>query len=124
MWAFSRRGSNWGDHRTKRDMQVGLVRVHLRGPAEHTIVELEGELDFTCARELARRVLELPRNVVSVGLGELEFIDAEGVLALKDLLARLAERSEGPAPQLTDVRDPVKRTFALVERREMACSVD
>lgn len=116
MWGFSSRGVRLGDVRRQgRCFQVGLVRVTLRGPAEHTVVELSGELDFTCADAVYETVSAQPHRIVSIDLASLEFVDGDGARMLMRLAAEIASRQHGDRPSLTGARRPVERTMGLVE---------
>lgn len=118
MWGLSSRGFGLGDRRrVGRVFELGLMRVVVRGPVEHTIVELAGELDFTCASELRRRVGEMPHHIAAIDLSQLDFIDGEGVVAVQALVRDRSSADSNP-PLLTGMKSAVARTFALVAQRD------
>lgn len=85
----------------------------VRGPAEHAVLELTGELDFTYARDIVARVAELPRRVVSIDLSGLEFVDAEGAKALSDIVT-LVESRWGDTPEIIGTSTAVERARSII----------
>ncbi len=114
MWGRIHRGEN--RHRQVRSRSFGRLRCSLRGPAEHTVLDLEGELDFAVDPEFAALVRALPQRIVAIDLSELEFIDAEGVALVTALARELGERAGLDEPaMITGASGPIERTFDLVE---------
>src|SRR4051812_40052663 len=79
MWGITGRGARLGDRRrTARTMQAGLARISVRGPLEHAVLEVAGELDFSNVEQLVALVDALPHRIASIDLASLEFIDGAG----------------------------------------------
>lgn len=99
-----------------RSFAVGVAKVSLHGPAEHTTLEIEGELDFTNAADLLALVGDLPHTVVAVDVSALDFADSAGVAALTQLADRAGARlGELPVP-INGVRPSLQRVFEMVAR--------
>jgi anti-anti-sigma regulatory factor len=86
----------------------------LRGPVEHAVLELSGELDFTYAADVGRVIAEHPHRIVTVDLSGLEFVDVPGARAIAALVQDLTERN-GEAPDLHGVAPAVERALAMVD---------
>lgn len=115
MWGVSSRGARLGANRRQgRFFRIGLVRAAVRGPVEHAVVELEGELDFTCSDALFETICAQPHRIVSIDLSSLEFVDGDGARMLMALASELGHR-QGERPTLVGARRPVRRTFGLVD---------
>lgn len=97
-------------------MQVGLTRLTVRGPVEHAVIELSGELDFSDAEDVMAAVAALPHTVAAVDVSGLEFIDSGGCRALHAILRTGA--AGGLRPRLVGTSPAVQRTLSLVGARE------
>jgi anti-anti-sigma factor len=118
MWGITGRGARLGDgRRTGRTLQAGTTRIAVRGPVEHAVLELSGELDFAHARDVTDVVAELPHRIVSIDLAGLEFLDGAGARAIEFLRDERA-RLHGERPALIGVTRPIERTLCLVRSRE------
>lgn len=114
MWGLSSRAPRLIERkRFVRAVRVGVARVVVRGSVEHATVEIQGELDFTCAEDVMRAVLGLPHSVAAIDLSMLDFIDSAGVRKLRKLIDVLAQR-RGEHIHVHGVSETIRRTFALV----------
>lgn len=112
MWGVVPRTSR---SRGERSVRAGGVRVVVRGPAEHTILEFEGELDFTSAEDIAACLQEFPYRIVELDVSQLEFVDSEGVLCLRSLARHFAARDgERTSVPIRGMRRSVSRAFELI----------
>jgi len=97
-------------------MQVGLTRLTIRGPVEHAVIELSGELDFSNAQDVVATAVSQPHRFASVDVSGLEFIDSAGCRALKAIIR--ANAVDGDVPQLVGTSLAVQRTLSLVGSRD------
>jgi anti-anti-sigma regulatory factor len=112
MWGVAHRSPR---SRSERSVHAGGVRVVLRGPAEHTVLEFEGELDFTCTGAISEKLVALPDNVVELDVSQLEFVDAEGVGCLRAIARHFArDAEERSVVPIRGMRRSVSRAFELV----------
>lgn len=121
MWGISNRGARLAEgRRNSRTFVAGLTRIVLRGPVEHTLVELEGELDFTCTDEVMRAIEALPFRIAGIDVSQLDFVDSRGVEMLRDLANDIAVRHGRDRIEITGVPRHLQRTFDLVQRYSTA----
>lgn len=118
MWGITGRGARLGDgRRTTRMLQVGTTRIAVRGPIEHAVLDLSGELDFANAAAVLELVGDLPHRLVSIDLAGLEFLDGAGARAVE----RLREgRSvlHGERPAIIGASRSTERTLRFVRSRD------
>ncbi len=114
MWGITSKAANAGATR-KRSCSIGLgtARVIARGPVEHSVIEISGELDFTCSDDLIPAINSLERRVVEFDLSDLEFVDCAGVRALAE--ARISCGDGVDLVALSGLRQEVARMIDLVE---------
>lgn len=118
MWGFASRGTRLADaRRAGRTFDSGLVRATVRGSVEHAVIDIEGELDFTSAEEMAIVVGRLPHRIVMIDVSSLDFIDAAGVRSLRTISRSIEERT-GNRPSITGMSGAVRRAFDLVLERQ------
>lgn len=118
MWGITGRGARLGDgRRTGRTLQVGTTRIAVRGPVEHAVLDLSGELDFANARDVLSVVRDLPHRLVSVDLAGLEFVDGAGARAIERLRE---DRSalHGERPAIIGASRSTERTLRFVRSRD------
>ena len=117
MWGRLRGASS---SRPVRTHTFGSLSITRRGPAEHTVLDLAGELDFAVADAAVDYMMGLPHNVVALDLAGLEFIDADGVRMLQDLALQRGDVS-GIGEPCTLLNSPphVEKAFELVERSQL-----
>lgn len=97
-------------------MHAGLARVSVRGPVEHAVLEIGGELDFGDVDRLVALVGEVPHRIASIDLAALEFVDGAGARAIEQLRSdRVALHGERPA--VIGATPPVERTLRFVRSR-------
>jgi anti-anti-sigma factor len=123
MWGITGRSARIGDTRRQaRTLHAGLARVAVRGPVEHAVLELSGELDFGGAHDLVPMVEAMPHRIVSVDVAALEFVDAAGVRAL-EAVRDLLEARQGERPAIIGSSRAVERTLRLVANRMVAAGI-
>lgn len=117
MWGLNSRTSRLGaGGRNERLATIGLTRLRIRGPVEHGVLEVAGELDFTCAEEVLDVAQKTDHRIAAMDLSQLEFVDSRGIRALQTMQSRFAERNNGAAPDLVGVRPEIRRTFEVVDQ--------
>src|SRR4051794_24088831 len=107
----------WGDRPCaalpvrRRPMELSLAT---RTVAEHTVLEVGGEVDVYTAPRLRERLVELvdggARNVV-VDLGRVDFLDSTGLGVLVGALKRL--RAAGGTFSLVCAKEPLLKIFRI-----------
>lgn len=124
MWGMTNRAVRLGASRARGATKVGLTQLAVRGPVEHSIVELAGEIDFTCIDAVIAEVTGLPNRVMSIDVSLLEFVDVDGVIGLKQLARILGQRdSHDESVPIVGMSARIARTFALVERKALLRTV-
>lgn len=120
MWGMSSRSSRLGgEHRrARRIFDSGLVRATLRGPVEHAVLDIEGELDFSGADALLIAVRAIEQPVASIDLQHLDFIDLEGARALSSIVQILTE-SSGHEVVIAGASTSIDRIRQLISAREI-----
>lgn len=117
MWGITGRSSRvGGQRRAIRSVQVGLARLAVRGPVEHAVLELSGELDFSDAERMIELGMALPHRIVSIDLAGLDFVDAAGARAIDRLRDERTIR-HGERPAIIGASRAVERTLRLVRSR-------
>lgn len=118
MWGITGRGARLGDgRRTGRTLHVGIARVTVRGPVEHAVLDIAGELDFSSVQDLVDIVGELPHRIVSLDLTGLEFIDGAGARAI-EFIRDEREQLHGERPAVIGANAAVERTLRFVRTRD------
>ncbi|MCW2924225.1 MAG: hypothetical protein JWM98_1629 [Thermoleophilia bacterium] len=118
MWGITARGARLGEgRRTGRMLHTGLARIAVRGPLEHAVLDIAGELDFSASSRAVEVVQRVPHRIVSIDLAGLEFVDAEGARAIERIRSD-RKRMHGERPALIGVAPAVERTMRLVRTRE------
>lgn len=118
MWGITGRGARLGDgRRTGRTLQVGISRIAVRGPVEHAVLDISGELDFSSAQQLLDLVCDMPHRIVSIDLAGLEFVDGAGARTI-ELIRDNREQSHGERPAIIGARRAVDRTLRFVRSRD------
>lgn len=123
MWGITGRGARLGEgRRTGRTLQVGIARMTVRGPVEHAVLDIAGELDFSSVQDLVDIVAELPHRIVSIDLTGLEFIDGAGARAI-ELIRGEREHLHGERPAIIGAGASVDRTLRFVRTRDARISL-
>lgn len=118
MWGITARGTRFGDGRkTGRTLHTGIARIAVRGPVEHAVLDISGELDFASVDDAIDVVSHLPHRIASIDLAGLEFVDGAGARAIERIRE---ERTElhGERPALIGAIPAVERTIRLVRSRQ------
>jgi len=100
-------------------LHTGIVKISIRGPVEHGVLEISGELDLSGAIDAVEVVAALPHRLVSIDLAGLEFVDIAGARAIERIRADRDER-HGERPALIGVPSSVERTLSFVRTRDEA----
>lgn len=117
MWGLTSRGARLtGSRRLGRVYDTGLLRITVRGPVEHAVVDIEGELDFTSASGAIRAVSVLPHQCRELNISALDFVDIAGVRALRTIVREVADRC-GEEPAIVGMNPAVQRVFDVVEEK-------
>ncbi|MCW2949348.1 MAG: hypothetical protein JWN41_361 [Thermoleophilia bacterium] len=103
-------------------MHAGLARIVVRGPLEHAVLEIAGELDFGDVDQFVEQIAVIPHRIVSLDLAELEFLDGAGARAIEQIRHDLARR-QGERPAIIGATKAVDRTMGLVRRRDVRTAV-
>lgn len=120
MWGITGRSSRvGGQRRAARSVQAGLARLAVRGPVEHAVLELSGELDFSDADRVLELGVALPHRIVSIDLAGLDFVDAAGARTIDRLRDERTIR-HGERPAVIGASRAVERTLRLVRSRSSA----
>lgn len=98
-------------------LQAGTARIAVRGPVEHAVLDIAGELDFSSVDEAVDIVSHLPHRIVSLDLAGLEFIDGAGARAIERIRDSRMQ-SHGERPALIGATPPVDRTLRFVRARD------
>ncbi len=116
MWGLSNRTGRLGgdSRRARRVYDAALVRATLRGPVERTVLDIEGELDFTNAQRIVVAVRAIEQPVAEIDLRGLEFVDSAGARALRTMAAML-HRDNAPDVAMVGARRDVARVLELVD---------
>lgn len=117
MWGITARGTRLGDgRRTGRTLHSGIARIAVRGPVEHAVLDISGELDFSSVDDAIDVLEQLPHRIASFDLAGLEFVDGAGARAIERMRDdRLALHGERPA--LIGTTSHVERTLRIVRQR-------
>ncbi|MEO6866474.1 MAG: STAS domain-containing protein [Gaiellales bacterium] len=117
MWGMTGRGAKLrDDRRTGRMLHTGIARIAVRGPVEHAVLDISGELDFSSVDDAREVVAELPHRIVSIDVAGLEFIDGAGA-RLIDQIRDAREELHGERPAVIGQSAPVERTLRFVRAR-------
>ena len=98
-------------------LQIGISRIAVRGPVEHAVLDISGELDFSCAQQLLEMACEMPHRIVSIDLAGLEFIDGAGARTI-ELIRDDRERTHGERPAIIGASRAIDRTLRFVRSRD------
>jgi anti-anti-sigma regulatory factor len=118
MWGITGRGARIGDgRRFGRTLKTGIARIAVRGPVEHAVLDISGELDFSSVEDALDVVAQLPHRIVSFDLAGLDFVDGAGARAIERMREdRLALHGEKPA--IIGTTPHVERTLRFVRSRD------
>jgi anti-anti-sigma regulatory factor len=114
MWGFTHKRTIALENRAGKSIDLGLVRMTVRGQAERLAVELHGELDFTSIDAVVIALSQLNGRVATIDLAGLEFLDGDSALALLDIAGMRVPGGE--APRLIHVGRQTRRTLDLVRQ--------
>lgn len=117
MWGITGRSSRiGGQRRAFRWTQFGLARVAVRGPVEHAVLELSGELDFSNAEKVLELGAVLPHRIVSIDLAGLDFVDGAGAKVI-DAIRDERTLRHGERPAIIGASRTIERTLRLIRTR-------
>jgi anti-anti-sigma regulatory factor len=118
MWGITARGTRLGEgRRTGRTLRTGIARIAVRGPVEHAVLDISGELDFSSVDDAIDVVAQLPHHIVSIDLAGLDFVDGAGARAIERIRQdRRSRHNELPA--IIGANASVERTLRFVRSRE------
>ncbi|MCW2956709.1 MAG: hypothetical protein JWO69_1578 [Thermoleophilia bacterium] len=97
-------------------MRAGISRIAVRGPVEHGVLEISGELDFSSVDDALDVVASLPHHMVSIDLAGLEFVDGAGARAIEQMRDD-RERLHGERPAIIGATPNTDRTIRFVRSR-------
>lgn len=118
MWGITARGTRLGDgRRTGRTLRTGIARIAIRGPVEHAVLDISGELDFSSVEDAIDVVSQLPHHVVSIDLAGLDFVDGAGARAI-ERIRHDRQELHGELPAVIGAAPSVERTLRFVRSRE------
>lgn len=103
-------------------LQVGISRIAVRGPVEHAVLDISGELDFSSVQDTIDLLADLPHRIVSIDLAGLEFVDGAGARAIERIRDAREER-HGERPAVIGASSSVERTLRFVRSRDSRMSV-
>ena len=122
MWGITGRNTRIGERRRAlRSVQIGLARVAVRGPIEHAVLEISGELDFSDVDGVHEFVADVPHRIVSIDLAGLDFVDTAGARLIDGIRAERAERHD-ERPAVLGAAPTIERTLRLVRSRMLTLS--
>ncbi|MCW2960372.1 MAG: hypothetical protein JWM90_759 [Thermoleophilia bacterium] len=117
MWGITGKNARFGDERrAARTMHAGIARIAVRGPVEHGVLEISGELDFSSVDDALEVVASLPHHMVSIDLAGLEFVDGAGARAIEQMRDDRAELHH-ERPAIIGATPAVDRTIRFVRSR-------
>ncbi len=123
MWGITGRGARLGDgRRTGRTLQVGISRIAVRGPVEHAVLDISGELDFSSVQGVIDLVRDLPHRIASIDLAGLDFVDGAGARGLERLREE-REQLHGERPAVIGASRSIERTLRFVRSRDSGYAV-
>lgn len=118
MWGITARGARLGDgRRSGRTLTSGIARIAVRGPVEHAVLDIGGELDFSSVEDALEVVSMLPHRIVSIDLAGLDFVDGAGARCIEQVRVD-RERLHGERPAVIGASEPVARTLRFVRNRD------
>lgn len=94
-----------------------MARIAVRGPVEHAVLDIAGELDFSSVDEAVEVVSHLPHRIVSIDLAGLEFVDGAGARAIERIRDD-RKHSHGERPAIIGANAPTERTLRFVRARD------
>jgi anti-anti-sigma regulatory factor len=98
-------------------LQNGIAKIAVRGPVEHAVLDISGELDFSSVDDAIEVVGALPHHIVSIDLAGLDFVDGAGARAIERI--RQDRRVNfGEMPAIIGATPAVERTLKFVRSRE------
>jgi anti-anti-sigma regulatory factor len=98
-------------------LHSGIARIAVRGPVEHAVLDISGELDFSSVEDAIDVVGQLPHHIVSFDLAGLDFVDGAGARAIERMRNDRA-RLHGERPALVGANAAVDRTLRFVRSRD------
>ncbi|MCW2926301.1 MAG: hypothetical protein JWM86_269 [Thermoleophilia bacterium] len=118
MWGITGRGARLGDwRRSARTLHAGIARIAVRGPLEHAVLDISGELDFSSSGDAIDVAAQLPHRIVSLDLAGLEFVDVAGARAI-ERIREDRQALHGERPALLGACASVERTLRFVRTRD------
>ena len=118
MWGITGRGARLGDgRRTGRMLTTGMARIAVRGPVEHAVLDIAGELDFSSVDDAYDVISMLPHRISSIDLRSLEFVDGAGARLIERVRTDRAEL-HGDRPSIIGATPHVERTIRFVRARD------
>jgi len=94
-----------------------MARIAVRGPVEHAVLDIAGELDFSSVDDAVDIVSHLPHRIVSLDLAGLEFVDGAGARAIERIRDDRMH-SHGERPAVIGATPAVDRTLRFVRARD------
>ncbi len=94
-----------------------MARIAVRGPVEHAVLDIAGELDFSNVDDAIDVVSHLAHRIVSIDLAGLEFVDVAGARAIERIRDD-RKHSHGERPAIIGASAPIDRTLRFVRSRE------
>jgi anti-anti-sigma regulatory factor len=118
MWGITGRGARLGEgRRSGRTLQVGIARIAVRGPVEHAVLDIAGDLDFSNVRDVVDLVADMPHRIASIDLAGLDFLDGAGARGI-ELVRDEREHLHDVRPTLVGASRAVERTLRFVRTRD------
>ncbi len=118
MWGITGRGARIAAGRkTGRALQVGISRIAVRGPVEHSVLDIAGDLDFSNVHDVVELVDELPHHIAAIDLSGLEFVDGAGARGIEQIRRRREVRHD-VRPTISGASRSVERTLRFVRGRD------
>jgi hypothetical protein len=108
-----------GRRRLRRIVDGRVFSATLRGPAEHAVLELSGEFDFSKVDQFEHAVGAATCRVVTIDLTSLDFVDIAAVRSIQRVSADLA-RSAGYVPAIEGLDGPRLRAWQLADDAQRA----
>jgi anti-anti-sigma regulatory factor len=94
----------------------------VRGPVEHAVLDISGELDFSSVDDMVDLVAHMPHHIVSIDLAGLEFVDGAGARAIEQVRDEREQRHH-ERPAIIGATPAVDRTLRFVRNRTARLTV-
>jgi hypothetical protein len=108
-----------GRRRQRRIVDGRVFTATLRGPAEHAVLELSGEFDFSKVDQFEHAVGSATCRVVSIDLTGLDFVDIAAIRCIRRVSAELA-RKANYVPAIEGLEGPRLRAWQLADEAQRA----